>query len=281
MRRVLGGAKVGHAGTLDPDATGVLVLCIGKATKISAFLMEGEKEYAGTGRLGVTTDTQDATGTTLEERPVCVTAEEVRRAAAEMTGEIVQVPPMYSAVKVDGQRLYRLARKGVKVERAGRKVTVHSLEVVRVELPEFDFALRCSKGTYVRTIVHDLGERLGCGGHLRGLVRRRQGTFRLEEALSWEALAAPDAAQAIRSAVVAPEEALGFLPSWTLPPAALPRRVGEVVSGGPEGVASGALVHLAAPSGTGGGVGRVGEAGVRILHLFPSSTRYGRGRRVS
>ena len=177
---------MGHAGTLDPAATGVLVLCVGKATKISAFLMEGEKEYVGTGRLGVTTDTQDGEGQVVQERPVDTDADAVRQAAARFVGEIEQVPPMYSAVKVGGQKLYRLARQGQEVERKPRPVTVHALEIGRVELPEFDFILRCSKGTYVRTIVHDLGEALGCGGHLAGLVRERQGSFGRERAVTWE-----------------------------------------------------------------------------------------------
>ncbi|MGH2570502.1 MAG: tRNA pseudouridine(55) synthase TruB, partial [bacterium] len=175
VRRVLPGARVGHAGTLDPAATGVLVICVGGATKISAFLMEGEKEYVGTATLGVTTDTQDADGRVVRERPVAADDAAIRAAATRFVGEIEQVPPMYSAVKVGGEKLYRLARQGLEIERAARRVRVHAFEIVGVALPHVDFVLRCSKGTYVRTILHDLGEALGCGAHLARLVRERQG----------------------------------------------------------------------------------------------------------
>lgn len=278
VRRVLNGAKVGHAGTLDPDATGVLVVCVGKATKISSFLMEGAKEYRGTGRLGIATDTQDATGTVLEERAVTVTEDELRAACAEFLGELEQLPPMYSAVKVDGQRLYRLARKGVEVERASRRVTVHELRVVDVALPDFRFFLRCSKGTYVRTIVHDVGSRLGCGAHLAELVRCRQGIFDLEQALDFEKLQGADGPEAVRSAAVTPHEALAFLPAWELPPSAADRRAGEVVPGSP-GRPAGEVVRLLDGRGAVQGVGRVEERGVRVLHLLPPATRFGRGRR--
>jgi tRNA pseudouridine55 synthase len=278
VRRVLSGAKVGHAGTLDPDATGVLVICVGKATKISSFLMESSKEYRGLGRLGVSTDTQDATGTVLEERPVSVAEDELRAACAAFVGEVEQVPPMYSAVKVDGQRLYRLARKGVEVERASRRVTVHELTVLDVAPPDFRFLLRCSKGTYVRTVVHDVGERLGCGAHLAELARTRQGIFGLEDALPWDALQAEDGPDRIVRAAVTPHEALGFLPALALPPSVAARRTGEIVPDGsdrPEGE----LVRLTDARGAVQGVGRTEERGVRILHLLPAVVLFGRGRR--
>jgi tRNA pseudouridine55 synthase len=278
IRRVLDGAKVGHAGTLDPDATGVLVICVGKATKISAFLMEGVKEYEGTGRLGVTTDTQDATGEVLRERPVDVSPEQLRAAAAAMTGVVEQVPPMFSAVKVGGQRLYRLARKGVEVERAARTVRVDAFEITSADLPTFRFELRCSKGTYVRTLLHDLGERLGCGGHLEMLVRRRQGPFTLERAVPWETLRTPEAAAALRRAAVSPAEALEFLPARAMPPGAVPRKVGDVLPPTTSDQEPGALCRLVVPSGAVRAVGRVTEAGVRILYLVPVGA-YGRGRR--
>jgi len=278
VRRVLSGAKVGHAGTLDPDATGVLVVCVGKATKISSFLMEGAKEYRGTGRLGAATDTQDATGTVLEEKPVTVTEDELRAACAEFAGELDQVPPMYSAVKVDGQRLYRLARKGVEVERASRRVTVHELRVLDVALPDFTFHLSCSKGTYVRTIVHDVGQRLGCGAHLAELVRTRQGIFDLDRALPWEALEGAAGPEAVLRAAVTPQESLGFLPAFPMPPTIATRKAGEIVSGTPD-AGTGQLLRLLDARGAVQGVGRVEERGVRILHVLPPATLFGRGRR--
>jgi tRNA pseudouridine55 synthase len=278
VRRVLSGARVGHAGTLDPDATGVLVLCVGKATKISSFLMEGAKEYRGTGRLGITTDTQDATGTVVSERPVRVTEEDLRAACAAFAGEVEQLPPMFSAVKVDGQRLYRLARKGVEVERASRRVTVHELSVLDVSLPDFRFLLRCSKGTYVRTIVHDVGERLGCGAHLTGLARTRQGIFELERALPWETLLGADGPEAVLRVAVTPHEALSFLPAVAMPPSVAPRRQGELLPLPPDAPA-GDLVRLLDARGAVQGVGRREERGVRILHLLPAASLFGRGRR--
>ena len=281
VRRILPGAKVGHAGTLDPDATGVLVICIGKATKISSFLMEGEKEYAGTGCLGLTTDSQDATGEVIEERPVEVTEEDVRGAVEDFVGEVDQIPPMYSAVKVDGQRLYRLARKGVEVERASRRVSVYSFSVDNFELPRFEFVLQCSKGTYVRTLLHDLGEKLGCGGHLARLSRTRQGSFRLADAVAWDDLLAPGGADLVRRAWVGPEKALAFLEARALPVSAVTRKSGEVLPGEPEDPPVGTLVRLTAANGETRGVGKVIEEGVRILNLLPATEEFGRGRRAS
>lgn len=275
---MLRGVKIGHAGTLDPDATGVLVLCLAKATKISAFLMEGEKEYRGTGRLGITTDSQDATGNVVQERPIEIGEDDVRAAVAEFVGEVEQIPPMFSAVKVDGQRLYRLARKGVEVERQSRKVTVHSFDVESVQLPDFQFVVRCTKGTYVRTLLHDLGERLGCGGHLARLVRSRQGTFGLEDVVPWDDLESPDAAELIRRKSVAPSESLAFLPEWKLPATAGTHRTGDLLTDS-QGAPPRALLMLTSPAGDPRGVGRATDEGVRVLYLFPSGGVYGRGRR--
>lgn len=279
VRRVLDGAKVGHAGTLDPDATGVLVLCLGKATKLSAFLMEGEKVYVGRGRLGVTTDTQDASGAVIREHPVEVAPDDVRRAAERFVGRIEQIPPMFSAVKVAGRKLYRLARRGLSVERASRPVTVFELRIDAVELPEFDFALRCSKGTYVRTLVHDLGDALGCGAHLLRLRRAAQGGFRSEDALPISALDGPGAADAVRRARIAPEAALDFLPQRTLAVDVATLRVGtllprELPGEGPDG-----LVRLVGPGARLVAIARVGEEGARILHVFATALAFGRGGR--
>jgi tRNA pseudouridine55 synthase len=292
VRRVLDGVKVGHAGTLDPDATGVLVICVGKATKISSFLMEGEKVYVGTGRLGVTTDTQDASGEVVRERPVDVDEEGLRTAAARFVGRIEQVPPMYSAVKVGGKKLYRLARQGVEVERPARPAHVHELVVDEVRVPEFDFTVRCSKGTYVRTLVHDLGEALGCGGHLVRLVRTRQGGLEIDGALGWDDLEGPDAGRRIDEVALPPEEALAFLPRYRVPATAPPLKVGGLVPGtavgdaerdaGPEpGTDPDGPCRLVVSGGRVGGVGTRGPEGVRVLHLFPPRRAFGRRSRAS
>lgn len=175
--------KVGHCGTLDPSATGLLVLVLGKATKLSARLSGQDKTYAGTMRLGIETSSQDRDG---EITATCdashVTVEEVRSAAEGFVGDIMQIPPMVSAVKKDGQRLYKLARRGETVERDPRPVTIHYLRLGEVELPDICFEVSCTKGTYVRTLCADLGAALGVGAHLLGLRRIRSGDFDVADA---------------------------------------------------------------------------------------------------
>ncbi|HEX6262989.1 MAG TPA: tRNA pseudouridine(55) synthase TruB [Actinomycetota bacterium] len=182
VRRALGTRKVGHAGTLDPMATGLLVMGVGRATRLLRFLSALDKEYEGTGRLGVETDTLDAEGEVVRESPVDVGERVVREAMASLTGEIDQRPPAYSAVRVAGERLYRAARRGEAVEAPPRRVRVEAFELVRYEAPELDFRVVCSSGTYVRSLVADLGARLGCGAHLTRLVRTRIGPYRIAEA---------------------------------------------------------------------------------------------------
>jgi len=185
IRTLLRERRVGHGGTLDPMATGVLPVFVGRATRAAEFSERGRKEYLAGLRLGVVTDTQDVTGTVLEERPVSAGEADVRAALSAFTGEISQIPPMYSAVKVDGQRLYALARKGKEVERPARDVTVFALELTE-RLNETDYLLRCecSKGTYVRTLCHDIGRALGCGGVMFSLRRTRAAGFGIEEAVT-------------------------------------------------------------------------------------------------
>ena len=183
-RRSLGIQKIGHCGTLDPMATGLLMLVVGRATKIQDLLMSEDKEYVGTLTLGVTTGTQDREGAVLETREVPPLSEaEVRAAFDAFTGDFEQMPPMVSAIKKDGVPLYKLARKGQEVERALRPVRVNRYEISRVALPEVDFTVECSKGFYVRTYAHDIGERLGCGAHLSALRRTRSGKFTLERSV--------------------------------------------------------------------------------------------------
>lgn len=171
--------RVGHAGTLDPDATGVLLLGLGKATRFLSYAQASPKSYRTTAVFGVTTTTQDASGEVVDQRPVDISEEEVRAALAGLTGPIEQVPPMVSAVRIGGERLYKKAQRGEEVERAARPVTIYELELVSftIEPPEAVLDVRCSAGTYVRTLVHDLGANLGCGAHLRVLRRTASGGF--------------------------------------------------------------------------------------------------------
>ena len=190
VRKMCSTKKVGHAGTLDPFATGLLVLCVGKATRIVEYVTGCNKEYAATMRLGESTDTQDLTGRTMTRRPVPeFSGRQLDEVFAGFVGGIAQVPPMFSAKKINGTRLYTLARQGKVVERAARAVTIHSLKIHAVALPEIDFHVTCSSGTYIRTLAHDIGERLGCGAHVTALRRTRIGDFLLESAVSLEHLA--------------------------------------------------------------------------------------------
>ena len=184
-RRALNTKKIGHCGTLDPMATGLLMLVIGRATKIQDLLMSEDKQYEGTITLGASTSTQDRQGEVLESRPVPdFTADQIKAACDAFTGHFDQIPPMVSAIKKDGVPLYKLARKGQTIEREARPVYVTSYEITRLALPEVDFIVNCSKGFYVRTYAHDIGERLGCGGHLSALRRTRSGKFTLDRAIT-------------------------------------------------------------------------------------------------
>lgn len=190
--------RVGHAGTLDPMATGVLPVFIGRATRAVEFAADSDKEYIAGLRLGVVTNTQDTTGEILEERPVDVTEEQVRRALERFTGPIEQIPPMYSAIKLGGKKLYELARKGVEVERRPRRVTIHELALSEDEAPTpdtFTIRVRCSKGTYIRTLCHDIGQALGCGAVMTSLRRTEAGGFPLADSHPLEeVLSHPDPA---------------------------------------------------------------------------------------
>ena len=182
--------RVGHAGTLDPMATGVLPVFLGRATRAVQFAAESDKEYIAGLKLGVVTNTQDATGEVLEERPVDVTGERLWTALDQFTGDILQVPPMYSAIKVGGKKLYELARKGKEVERSPRPVTIRALGLLGWPDAGEDFSLRvvCSKGTYVRTLCHDIGQALGCGGCMSSLRRVRAAGFTLDDSVTLEAV---------------------------------------------------------------------------------------------
>ncbi|PYL65793.1 MAG: tRNA pseudouridine(55) synthase TruB [Verrucomicrobia bacterium] len=185
IRRKLEMKKVGHCGTLDPIATGLLLLTLGRGTKIQDLLMSEDKKYAGTLALGITTSTQDREGEVIEERPVPALDEnQVRAAFEKFCGDFYQTPPMVSAIKHGGVPLYKLARQGKVVEREPRLVHVYRYTVDRIALPEIDFSVVCSKGFYVRTYVHDIGETLGCGAHLKSLRRTKSGRFGVDRAIS-------------------------------------------------------------------------------------------------
>lgn len=189
VRRAAGIRRVGHTGTLDPHATGLLILCLGRATRLSELLTRLDKVYEGVMRLGTVTDSYDLDGQVLEERPVPEFGlEEVQRACAEFTGDIMQVPPMVSAVRVGGKRLYKMARHGETVEREPRPVTVHEFSVLAYEPPDAQIRVRCTSGTYVRSLCHDAGQVLGCGAVLASLRRTWVGPHSVENAVPLDAL---------------------------------------------------------------------------------------------
>jgi len=192
IRALTGTRRVGHAGTLDPSATGVLLVCVGRATRVAEYLMAGQKTYRARVRLGISTNTYDAEGQVTAKAPVEVDSTRVETALARFRGTITQVPPIYSALKHKGTPLYRLARQGLDMDQfspKARQVEVFRLELTAWEPPECTVEVTCSPGTYVRTLAHDLGQALGCGAHLAGLTRLASGKFRLENGITLEELA--------------------------------------------------------------------------------------------
>lgn len=192
LRRVYNTRRIGHGGTLDPMATGVLPVFVGRATRGVEFFEHAEKTYETVLRLGIATDTEDTTGTVLEKRPVNATAREVEQALSGFRGDILQVPPMYSALKVDGQKLYDLARKGKEVERQPRPITIHELTMLGMDGTDVRLRVRCSKGTYIRTLCKDIGAALGCGGTMAALRRIQAGEYTESEAVPLETLLAEE-----------------------------------------------------------------------------------------
>ena len=189
VRKLCGRIKCGHTGTLDPDAEGVLPLCLGKATKLSSYVMDGYKRYEARLKLGITTATQDASGEILEIKPVSAGLEDIKKAAEGFLGEYMQTPPMYSAIKVKGKKLYELARKGEEIERKKRRVFIYSIDVSDYNYPdECLLDVKCSKGTYIRTLCADIGEVLGCGGHMASLLRTETSGFLLKESIRLDEL---------------------------------------------------------------------------------------------
>ena len=208
VRRKLRMKKVGHAGTLDPNATGLMILLLGKATKLSQFLMGLDKVYEGTGEFGRATTTQDGEGESTEEHAVpAITEETLKETLKSFEGDQYQTPPMFSAKKVEGVPLYKLARKGKEVEREARVIRVKSFTLDRWESPEFDFTVDCTKGTYVRTLVHDIGQKLECGAYLKELRRTEIGKFLIEDSLELDEFEAMDTSE-IRTWIIPPYQAV-------------------------------------------------------------------------
>ena len=217
LRRRLGIQKIGHAGTLDPSATGVLPMLLGKGTKIADRLLEWEKEYSATLRLGQSTDTQDATGTVIYEASADLLSEkQIRTAFGEFSGKIQQVPPMYSAVKVHGQPLYKAARRGETVTRSARFVTIYSMDIQAIRGNDVDFRVVCSKGTYIRTLCEDIGKSLQVGGHLLRLERSRVGPLHVQDAVNVEACGEGALSPAFHRAFLTIDQALDRLPFVTV-----------------------------------------------------------------
>lgn len=184
LRKILKQKKIGHTGTLDPQATGVLPVCLGKGTRLCDMITDKEKTYCADLLLGITTDTQDTTGEVLMQRPVECSEDQVREIITGFLGPQMQIPPMYSALKVNGRKLYQLAREGVVIERQARSVEFIDIQILKMNLPRVTFSVTCSKGTYIRTLCHDIGEKLGCGGAMEKLVRTRVGRFDIENSLT-------------------------------------------------------------------------------------------------
>jgi tRNA pseudouridine55 synthase len=194
VRRICNTKKVGHTGTLDPDATGVLPICIGRGTRLAEMLTVKDKKYRAGMRLGVETNTQDISGEVIAEKPVSFTAEAIISVIKSFEGEIMQIPPMFSAIKKNGKKLYELARAGIEIEREARKITIFSIDNISIKENEVKMDVSCSKGTYIRTLCHDIGKKLGCGACMSSLERMKSGIFDIENAVTLEELEANGAA---------------------------------------------------------------------------------------
>lgn len=213
VRRTIHMKKVGHTGTLDPDAEGVLPVCVGKATKLSDVIMDGRKSYRAMLRLGVTTTTEDASGEVLETKEVDFNEDRIREVVASFIGKLEQVPPMYSAVKVNGKKLYELAREGKEIERKSRTIEVYDIRIRQFLPPDkVEIDVDCSKGTYIRTLCADIGKALGCGGHMAELLRTKTGTFSLENAIKLDEMKALAEQGKAEEALLTMEDALKDFP---------------------------------------------------------------------
>lgn len=264
IRRIFGQKKVGHSGTLDPMAVGVLVICLGKATRILEYLDLEPKEYRARLMLGAATDTQDSTGNVTGEADASgVTCESFTRVVSGFVGEIEQAPPMVSAVKHQGRRLYELARKGETVERAPRRVTVHSVRVVDFvpgERAEAEIEVACSGGTYIRTICADIGEKLGCGAHMTALERTRVGRFQVEDAFTVEQLEEAESSGRLAGMVISIDDALAHVPEASVTAEDVARALHGLEVAVLTDAADGATVRIIGPNGALIAVGTVFRA---------------------
>ncbi len=221
VKRLFKAQKAGHTGSLDPLADGLLPICFGAATKVSAFLLDADKHYLVRVKLGVTTATADAEGEVLETKPVDgISESDIQQVVAEFKGDIEQIPPMYSALKHKGERLYKLARDGIEVEREPRQVTIHDITMQGYSEPEFDLDVRCSKGTYVRTLAEDIGKKLGCGAHVTALRRIGVGPYGADNMVSMEQIKqlAAEGFSALDDLLLPIDSALGSWPEVKLTP---------------------------------------------------------------
>jgi len=278
VRRRLGVRRIGHAGTLDPDATGVLPILVGEATKLTPYLVDQDKEYVATVRFGVTTDTHDLSGRVLSETRVAdLTPARIEEACRAFVGQIQQVPPMYSAVHHQGRRLYELAREGIEVERAPRDVVIRSIAIEKVDGPRATLRIVCGKGTYVRVLAADLGAVLGCGAAVESLVRWRVGPFDLRDSVSWSELT--ESTRELWSRMRPVETALAGWPSVRLDgPGAAAFGHGQAADVIPAAAALEGFVRVHDADGPMIGVGELTAGGskvkpVRILHADRPRTR--------
>lgn len=271
VKRALKIKKVGHTGTLDPMATGVLPLCLGEGTKVAGYLLADDKGYDGELLLGIETDTLDAEGQITrrrEQQAAAITERALREAVAEMEGPGEQVPPMFSALKHKGRRLHELARAGEVVERPPRPIRIDRFEVTAVDLPRAAFSVMCSKGTYVRSLVRDIGHQLGCGAHLTALRRTRSGRFCLDDAIALDALDPPTAA----SRIVSPAQALAHIPGSSVPK----DRLRDVANGkkirwsdvAPDQPQPNEIIRLLTPQGALLALARVEDGVLRYARVF-------------
>jgi tRNA pseudouridine55 synthase len=267
LRRLLRVSRIGHGGTLDPDATGVLPILVGDATKLTPYLVDLDKEYVATVRLGVRTETQDLSSPVIEARPVPpLEPPAIAAVLARFTGVIRQVPPMYSALHRAGRRLYELAREGVSIEREPRPVTVSAIQLESVALPLFTMRVTCGKGTYIRTLAADIGDALGCGAAVARLVRTRVGPYPLGAAVAWDEVWQAQSGDALRTRLLSPDSALASMPAVGLAAGAVRRFLhGQAVAGGEAG--SG-LVRVYSEDGRFLGVGAAGPGTVRPERLI-------------
>ncbi|MEK6673329.1 MAG: tRNA pseudouridine(55) synthase TruB [Nitrospirota bacterium] len=276
VKKILGVRKAGHAGTLDPLATGLLIVCTGEATKITRFLTDLDKEYAALVKLGEKTNTFDSEGDVVSrEEGFSFSREEIEEVLKRFRGAIRQTPPMFSAVKVNGSPLYKLARKGLEIERPEREITIQSLELTAYSPPFFEIRVLCSKGTYIRTLCNDIGDSLRVGAHVAGLGRTRTGNFSIENAISLDGLEelvkASDSNTLVHKAVLSPDAALTHMTEVVLSQSDYKKACNGIQVICPEALSiKEKYVRLKSPSGEFFGVGRLSHGSLRVermLHL--------------